>query len=218
MLTLVCVIQLEDELRAEQEHADEVGRALQDREDRIVTLQQELKFATDNVIRLEQHVKQRDVEVEELAHQIVARDNEIYDLQDQLKDIRRSQSHEVDSQLRTIAELTRQEKEAREQLEEAIKERAELHVQAATSGERAKGLEGEVEKLRKQIGLLKSESADKEMKIVQMKRDNEKLVEDNSGLNIALSSKQQELELVREFSLSPGTRRYLGLLISIGVT
>lgn len=215
MLTLVCIIQLEDELRAEQEHADEVGRALQDREDRIVTLQQELKFATDNVIRLEQHVKQRDVEVEELAHQIVARDNEIYDLQDQFKDIRRSQSHEVDSQLRTIAELTRQEKEAREQLEEAIKERAELQVQAATSGERVKGLESEVEKLRKQIGLLKSESADKEMKVVQMKRDNEKLVEDNSGLNIALSSKQQELELVREFQSSPGTRRYLGLLISI---
>lgn len=82
-------------------------------------------------------------------------------------------------------------------MEEAIKKKAELQVQASTFGERVKGLEGEVEKLRKQVTTLHAESADKEMKIVQIKKDNNRIAEDNSQLNIALDSKQQELELVR---------------------
>lgn len=192
--------QLEEELRTEQEHADDVARTLQDREDRIANLQQELKFANDNVTRLEQHLKQRDDEVEDLAHKVVAREDEIYEIQEELTSFRRTQSHETDSQQRTLADLTKREKDAREQLEVAIRERAEVQVQASTFGDRVKGLEGEMERLRKQITDLKMESADKEMKIVQMKRENGKLGEDNEGLNIALSSKQQELELVSSSS------------------
>ena len=63
-------------------------------------------------------------------------------------------------------------------------------------------LNTELEKLRRQVHDLKQESADKEVKIVQLTKSRNQDKEDMQGLNIALDSKQQELELVSiSFSL-----------------
>ena len=54
----------------------------------------------------------------------------------------------------------------------------------------------EVERLRRHVHSLQQESADKEVKIVQMMKQHSLDKEDLQGLNIALDSKQQELQLV----------------------
>ncbi|KAA1478982.1 hypothetical protein DENSPDRAFT_845981, partial [Dentipellis sp. KUC8613] len=54
-------------------------------------------------------------------------------------------------------------------------------------------LEGEVNKLRKQIHDLQNESADKEVRLAHMNKQRKKDLDDIEGLNIALDSKQQEL-------------------------
>ena len=62
--------------------------------------------------------------------------------------------------------------------------------------ERVGTLEAELEKLRKQVRDLQTESANREVHIAQMEKQRERDREDLQGLNIALDSKQQELELV----------------------
>lgn len=55
-----------------------------------------------------------------------------------------------------------------------------------------------VERLRKQVQELQAESADKEVQLVQFGKFRDQDKEDIKGLNIALDSKQQELELVSD--------------------
>lgn len=57
-----------------------------------------------------------------------------------------------------------------------------------------------VERLRKQVQELQAESADKEVQLVQFGKFRDQDKEDIKGLNIALDSKQQELELVSDLS------------------
>ena len=62
--------------------------------------------------------------------------------------------------------------------------------------ERIGTLEAELEKSSKHIRDLQTESANREVHITQMEKQRERDREDLRGLNIALDSKQQELELV----------------------
>lgn len=54
-----------------------------------------------------------------------------------------------------------------------------------------------------EIARLRSESASKDLEIVNLLRRKNELKEDREMLNIALDSKQQELELVRPPLISP---------------
>ena len=78
------------------------------------------------------------------------------------------------------------------------KDGAEVVVQSLR--ERIGTLEAELEKLGKQVRDLQTESANKEVHIAQMEKQRERDREDLQGLNIALDSKQQELELVSALS------------------
>ena len=77
---------------------------------------------------------------------------------------------------------------------------AEADVEIKASRDRIAGLKEEVEQLRRHVHSLQQESADKEVKIVQMMKQHSLDKEDLQGLNIALDSKQQELQLVCFFS------------------
>ena len=78
-----------------------------------------------------------------------------------------------------------------------MRERAEAEVVVGTLKEKVAELGEELEKLRKQVHELQQESADKEVKLAQAAKQRAKDKEDIEGLNIALDSKQQEVELVR---------------------
>ena len=102
------------------------------------------------------------------------------------------------------------ENQARELLDANIREADVRHGMEAVAkdGERLDALMDELERLRRQVHDLQQESADKDVKIVQLNKQRAQDKEDLSGLNIALDSKQQELELVRRpNSLSSFFRR-----------
>ena len=83
--------------------------------------------------------------------------------------------------------------------------KGEADIAADALRERVGALEAEQEKLRKQVRDLQAESANREVNIAQMEKQRDRDREDLQGLNIALDSKQQELELVspRALLLSP---------------
>lgn len=64
------------------------------------------------------------------------------------------------------------------------------------SKERVGSLMDEVAKLRRTVHEMQQTSAARDVTIVQLRKERERDREDVNGLNIALDSKQQELELV----------------------
>ena len=87
-----------------------------------------------------------------------------------------------------------------------MREKAESDVVMTTLQERVTALKEEVERLRRQVHELQQESADKEVKLAQAAKQRAQDKEDLQGLNIALDSKQQELELVSKMVCFASTR------------
>jgi predicted nuclease with TOPRIM domain len=108
----------------------------------------------------------------------------------------------IDEQARKPQDTTGSD-DMRQQMEKIAREKAETDVVLGTLRERVSVLKDEVERLRRQVHELQQESADKEVKIVQLTKQRSQDKEDMQGLNIALDSKQQELELVSICQLSP---------------
>lgn len=77
-------------------------------------------------------------------------------------------------------------------LQDGTRKRLEIDAQTTTLFE----LQTEVERLKGQTRELQQESADKEVHILQITKQRAQDKQDLEGLNIALDSKQQELELV----------------------
>jgi hypothetical protein len=69
-------------------------------------------------------------------------------------------------------------------------------TEARNLRERIASMQEEMDKLRQTVQVLKQQSADQDVKMLQMEKRHDQDVEDKLGLNIALDSKQQELELV----------------------
>lgn len=128
------------------------------------------------------HVREREAEVEEFRQGLTRQ--------------KREHARIVDEQSRKIAEVVAREVEARAALEQLVRDRAENDVAASGLKDRVNTLTAEIEKLRKQVHDLQQESADKEVKLTQAAKQRAQDKEDLQGLNIALDSKQQELELV----------------------
>jgi sugar phosphate isomerase/epimerase len=102
---------------------------------------------------------------------------------------------------RALAERTRaleqaeaREAEARAKIEWLVQEHALVRRDDDNQEQRA-----EIERLKELVHELKHENADKEVKIVQLTKARTQDKEDLASINIALDSKQQELELVSCF-------------------
>lgn len=218
--------QLERQLRSEQDHAEELTRALQEREDRVSILEQERQYAHDNVSRLQESLRQRDAEISKYEQRIREREAEVEEVRESLTKQKREHARIVDEQSRRISEVVAREVEARAHMENMVKGKAENDVNASTLKERVNALKDEVERLRRQVHELQQESADKDMKLVQSAKQRAQDKEDMQGLNIALDSKQQELELVcakllfrlRVYLFSGQLKRRLGTRTSAGST
>ena len=125
----------------------------------------------ENVARLEENVRQRDTEIVDYSACVVEREMVAEQLREQISNLKREHSR--------------------------IKAEADMAV--GTLKERDNTLKEEVSGLRRQVHELQQESADKEVKLVQLMKQRSQDKEDIHGLNIALDSKQQELELVSPF-------------------
>ncbi|KAF7326631.1 hypothetical protein MVEN_02599900 [Mycena venus] len=169
--------ELLEQIRDQDGHVQAVQQTLQAREDRIVELGQERQYALDNVSRLEENIRRRDAEAAEYSQRTLEREAEAEALREQISRMKREHA----SALEAVAAA----------------QTAEAEKQTRAAKERAGDLKDEIERLRRQIHELKQESADKEVKIVQITKQRAQDKEDLQGLNIALDSKQQELELLK---------------------
>ncbi|KAF8227322.1 hypothetical protein L208DRAFT_1405732 [Tricholoma matsutake] len=188
---------LEDELKQQRNHSESLTIALQEHEDRATSLDQDRQFAVDNASRLEEKLRQRDQELEEYSQRIAERETETERLQEEIGNLRRESSHVLDEQSRAVQEVSLREGEARSQMEALIRQKAGTDVEINTLKDKVTALKDEVERLRRQVHELQQESADKEVNIVQLTKQRAKDKEDLQGINIALDSKQQELELLK---------------------
>ncbi|KAL1941791.1 hypothetical protein VTO73DRAFT_6791 [Trametes versicolor] len=187
----------DEQLRSEQEHAEELTRALREREDKVTALQNEQKFAEDRASRLESRLREREAELAELSKKDSERENDAETAQGEITKMKREHARIVNEQSRTLQDVVAREVEARAAMEAMVREKAETDVQLASLRERATALTAEVERLRRQVHELQQESADKEVKLVQYSKKHTQDKEDLDGLNIALDSKQQELEMLK---------------------
>ncbi|KAI0363437.1 hypothetical protein BV20DRAFT_958314 [Pilatotrama ljubarskyi] len=188
---------LEEQLRSEQEHSEELTRALREREDKVGALEREQKFAEDRAARLETRLREREVELTELSKKQSEHENDAESAQSEIAKMKREHARIVNEQSRTLQDVVAREVEARAAMEAMVREKAEADVQLNSLKERATALTAEVERLRRQVHDLQQESADKEVKLVQLAKQRAQDKEDLHGLNIALDSKQQELELLK---------------------
>ena len=114
--------------------------------------------------------------------------------------VKREHAHLISEQTRALRDAADQEDESNAHVNLLVQAKAEADVEIKTSRDRIIVLKEEVERLRGHVHNLQQESADKEVKIVQMMKQHSLDKEDLQGLNIALDSKQQELQLVCFFS------------------
>lgn len=128
---------------------------------------------------------------------MVQREAEAEELREEMSKLKREHSHVVEEQARALQEVSLQESEARAKMEVLVRQQATVDVEMKTARDKVNALKEEVERLRRQIHELQQESADKEVKLAQITKQRAQDREDLSGLNMALESKQQELELVR---------------------
>ena len=122
---------------------------------------------------------------------------EAEDLRAALTRQKREHARIVDEQSRKISEVVAREVEARATMEHLVRDRAEHDMATSNLKDRVAALTEEIDKLQRHVHDLQQESADKEVKLTQAAKQRSQDKEDMQGLNIALDSKQQELELVR---------------------
>lgn len=190
------LLQLNEQLDQERNHVDGLTQSLQEQEDRFIQLDEELQSTKETVTRLEERIQMRDDEIFSLSEQVRRSTSEADELQGELSSLKREQTRNSDNQKREVEDALSREKQAREQLEEALQEKAKSDIMLGSSKERVDSLTDEVARLRSQVHQLQQESADKEVKVLQLTKQHAQDKEDINGLNIALDSKQQELELV----------------------
>ena len=141
-------------------------------------------------------IEQRDNEIAERSQVRTDKDQECEDLKTELAKLKKEFERLVDDKGRGIEEALAREALAKENAERLLQEKAESEVQCGLLKEQVKTLEEQSEVMRRRVHELQQESADKEVRIVQLVKQREQDAEDKNGLNIALDSKQQELELV----------------------
>ena len=112
--------------------------------------------------------------------------------------------------------LLQQREDRISQLEEEVLNRSAERRQLAAAGcpdcaeahSRTDFLEKEIIRMREQLGKMRMESADREVKVARLVKARDQLREDVDGLNIALEAKQQEVHLLKRASVEiPGTVR-----------
>ena len=192
--------QLREQLKVDQEGVDELTQALEEQRDVFSALEEDHQLTLETVSRLEARVSERDADAATLSLRAGQLERENETLRDKIGRLEKERGREVDEQSRELSELAARESESRRQLESIVSEKAQSEILINTLQNRVGSLDEEVGRLRRQVHELQQESAAKEVTVAQLNKWRDQDKEDIKGLNIALDSKQQELELVRPCS------------------
>ena len=183
-------------LEQERERVRELELEVDSRDSRVAGLESECKFAQESVARLEQNLRRSEDELAQVRQRAVSLEDQVDHLRDELIRADEEHTHLIDKQTQQLRDVVGQEGQTKSRVDELVRAKAVADVELKSARERLTGLNENVEKLRRQVHTLQVESADKEVKIVQLTKQRAHDRDDIQGLNIALDSKQQELELV----------------------
>ena len=167
---------------------------------KLEAAEQEHAFALENSDRLQSALQQRNEEVAALEDARQSCHTELETLRSCLSSLDKEHARNLSERARHIEELERQLAVHTERSTQLMNDTAERDVYLASLEEKADRRGEECDRMRRRMHELESQSAAKEVKLVELERDSERVREDNMNLNIALDSKQQELELVRQIS------------------
>ncbi|KAF8184973.1 hypothetical protein K438DRAFT_1723794 [Mycena galopus ATCC 62051] len=165
------------ERRVRAEAAEQKALELEDDLQGLWDVKNSLEKERDELkVQLEDIVRRRDLEAVETAQRNLKRAAEIEELREQVGRMAREHSAAL---------------EAAHQ--DATKKQLEIDVRTTTLFE----ANAEIERLKGQTRELQQESADKEVQLAQITKERAQDKQDLEGLNTALDSKQQELELLK---------------------
>ncbi|WVQ80037.1 hypothetical protein IAT38_002138 [Cryptococcus sp. DSM 104549] len=199
----------EDELHALRAELDSAHRQLDELESQPQTPAQEFDALRSEIAELRAHI-------DELKQVKAADEEEMEQLMDQVEKLKAGRRKDDDWRVR-VAEMERrlemeglrreevekrcgQEVDARKRLEN---ENRELRKSLQATREQLAHSQNvpidyhETDSLRAEVNRLRSESASKDLEIINLHRRKAELKEDREMLNIALDSKQQEVELMK---------------------
>lgn len=182
-------LQLAEELMAEHEAHAALAEEHQQLTHRLQESERGYMLALENQQRLERVVHTRNEELAQTEEHVRVQAREADQLRADRRELERVKVQRDDA--------VQAEEHLRAQFEEAVQARAAESVELIALRERVAKLGDETSRLQRRVNELKAESADKEVRIVQLNKARAQDADDKDGLNIALESKQQELELVR---------------------
>ncbi|KAJ4484299.1 hypothetical protein C8J55DRAFT_412823, partial [Lentinula edodes] len=190
-------MEAKDQVRYKHEHAERIAQTMKESETRIAELELERQYSLSEISRLESNVKQRDADVGTYSSRVVDLEKEIETLRERLSNINRDHARVMNEQERALQAATEHDGETTEQMKDLLKRQGEQNAELRMNKDKVNNLQAELDRLRRQVHTLQQESADKEVKIVQLSKQHDHAKEDLMQMNMALDSKQQELELLK---------------------
>ncbi|KAJ3773122.1 hypothetical protein FB446DRAFT_642254 [Lentinula raphanica] len=189
---------LEDEMRQVTEDLQQqIQSTMKESETRIAELEMERQYSLNEISRLESNIEQRDSDVEKYSARVVDLEKDIETLRERLSSINREHDRVISERERALQVATEHDKETTEQMKDLLERQGEQNAELRMTKDQVNSLQAEVDRLRRQVHVLQQESADKEVKIVQLSKQHDNAKEDLIQMNMALDSKQQELELLK---------------------
>ncbi|QRW06050.1 hypothetical protein RhiLY_05049 [Ceratobasidium sp. AG-Ba] len=146
-------------------------------------IERERQVALENQQRLEGVVRTRNQEIAEVEERLLVQSRETEQLRAASRELEKIKVQRDDAI------------QAEEHLRAQLEGRQSVEVKALR--DKVAKLTDDTARLQRRVNELKAESADKEVKIVQLNKARALEAEDREGLNVALQSKQQELELIK---------------------
>jgi chromosome segregation ATPase len=192
--------QFEQQLVQERERSEGLNSTIRECEDRIAQLEEERQLTAENVNRLEDDLLRRDEEISRYSQQLREQELEAENLHEEIEKLEHDYERVVNEHSLTLKEASGSESETRRQLQDLVRQKAGVDEELKSTKERNESLKNEMERLRNHVHDLQQESADKEVRIVQLEKQHGQDKEDIQGLNMALDAKQQEVALVRILS------------------
>ncbi|CCA66473.1 hypothetical protein PIIN_00158 [Serendipita indica DSM 11827] len=189
--------QVLEELRVSQQQIEDLVQSNSDLQRQLEQIKQEQAFTTENVERLQHLLKERDREIEDIEKARQQHFTEMDSLRGRVTSADKEHARQLAERARRIHDLETELRNQMERSTQIMNETADRDVYLGALEERANGRLEENERMRRRVHELEQESAAKEMRLVELRRDNDRIRDDNANLNIALDSKQQELELIK---------------------
>jgi hypothetical protein len=210
LLFLTDSIQIVGDLQASRRHVEQLMQSHSEFQRKLEQAEQELLFSSEKVERLQAGLSSRDREIQAISSDNQAQFTEMESLRGKMINLDKDHARRMSEANRMIEDLKMQLNFTSSSSNRIVHETAERDVYLAALEEKANSRLDECERLRRRVHVLEQESAAREVVVLDLKREKERVKDDNMNLNIALDSKQQEMEMV--CSLISSVRRELMII------